>query len=172
MAVLYHYTGKLADGRRLIYVDDEMWASLKVPAFAPMISNQLKVRARKGNSPTIAATQSPSDALNSDLADTIKEQCPTHVHFYSDASWEHYKELGRTRTEYDLVQNLKPGTGEFLISQNKISARVQLPLRGLDDFIAVLSARRGTKDLFDRLLIETDKPLEQFQKRYKTEASA
>jgi type IV secretion system protein VirB4 len=164
MTTLYHYTDKLIEGNPIIFADDEVWASMENPVFAPMIANQLKARSRKGNAPTILLTQSPSDPPDA-LAATIREQCPTHVHFYSgNASWEDYKAIGRTKKEFEIIQNLQPATGEFLISQNRVSVRAQMPLTGLDDFIAVMSGRKSNIKLFNQLLTETDDPTELAEK--------
>jgi type IV secretory pathway VirB4 component len=87
------------------------------------------------------------------------------VHFYSgNASWEDYKAIGRTKKEFEIIQNLQPATGEFLISQNRVSVRAQMPLTGLDDFIAVMSGRKSNIKLFNQLLTETDDPTELAEK--------
>ena len=42
LSTLFHYTGKLVDGRRLMFVLDEVWNSLRIPAFHGAIKNGLK----------------------------------------------------------------------------------------------------------------------------------
>ena len=172
MAVLYYYSDKLGDGRRLLFVDDEFSKSLENPVFAPMIANQIKARSRKGNSPTILATQDPRDVLRSDLAHTIKAGCPTKIAFApGDAAFEDFgpEGLGYTRSEYEIIRSLPSGTGEFLLRQgaegSKVSVRAQLPLSGMDDEIAVMSGRPSRVKLFDRISAE-------FRARWRTEAAA
>jgi type IV secretion system protein VirB4 len=59
--------------------------------------------------------------------------------------------MGLTQTEFQLVRTLAPGSGEFLLKQGPDSVRAQLPLDGMDDFIAVLSGRETTTRIFDRV---------------------
>ena len=117
----------------------------------------------------ILATQSPRDALNSPIAHTIKEQCPSVCYFApGNASWEDFGDqgMGQTRTEFDIMRSLPEGSGSFLLKQGGASVRVQLPLQGLAAEIAVLSGRKSTVRLFDRARQEIDgdivKTLERF----------
>ncbi len=168
MATLFHYTDKLIDGRRLLFGIDEFWKSLTDPAFRGLVSNQLKARSRKGNSPTILATQSPADAYNSELGHTIRAQCPTQMHFASGkANRSDYCDL--TDTEFEIVAALTPGTGEFLIKQLRKSVRAQLPLRGLTRTISILSGRDATVKLFDRIEEEAaSKPIADVLRQFDT----
>ena len=52
MATLFHYTGKLVDGRRLLFVLDEVWNALRGRQFHGEIKNGLKTW-RKYNSPIL-----------------------------------------------------------------------------------------------------------------------
>ena len=153
MATLYHYVDKLIDGRRLLFVIDEFWKSLLDPAFRALVNDKLRTL-RKLNSPMILATQSPRDALVSDLRHVIRDQCPSAFYFANArAAWEDFGDagMGLTRTEYDVVKNLPPGRGQFLLKQGSDSVRAELPLDGMEDFIAVLSGREATTRLFDRI---------------------
>jgi type IV secretion system protein VirB4 len=144
MATLFHYTGKLVDGRRLLFLLDEVWNALLIDQFHAEIHNGLKTW-RKYNSPILIATQSVADALASPIAHTIREQCPTQLHFSSPrAVWRDYGPEGMhlTETEFDIVQKLPKGTGHFLLRQGSRSVVLQAPLSGLDDEIAVISGTR------------------------------
>ena len=144
MATLFHYTGKLVDGRRLLFLLDEVWNALLIDQFHAEIHNGLKTW-RKYNSPILIATQSVADALASPIAHTIREQCPTQLHFSSPrAVWRDYGPEGMhlTETEFDIVQKLPKGTGHFLLRQGSRSVALQAPLSGLDDEIAVISGTR------------------------------
>jgi type IV secretion system protein VirB4 len=57
--------------------------------------------------------------------------------------------MGLTAKEVDIVRSLK--VGEFLLKQDNVSVPAQLMLDGLDDHIAVLSARKSTIGVFDRI---------------------
>ena len=59
--------------------------------------------------------------------------------------------MGLTETEFNIIKGLAMGAGEFLIKQGDHATRVQLPLQGLDDQIAVLSGRERTIRLFDEV---------------------
>lgn len=153
MATLYHYTEKLIDGRRLIFAVDEFWKSLLDPSFRDLVNDKLKTL-RKRNSPVLLVTQSPADALRSAIAHTIREQCPSKIMFNCGAmAWEDFGPHGMkfTEPEFRIIEGLAPGSGEFLIKQDNVSVRAQLPLAGLDDEIAVLSGREGHVRLFDDL---------------------
>ena len=61
--------------------------------------------------------------------------------------------MGLTTKEIDIVRGLK--VGEFLLKQDTVSVPAQLMLDGLDDHIAVLSARKSTIGVFDRIRRDT-----------------
>ncbi len=177
MATTYYYTGKLIDGRRIMFVADEIAKDMENKHFAPMIGNQLKARSRKGNAPTILATQSPRDVLkNPDLSYTIKEQCPSHMAFApGEADWNDFGEkgLGYTEAEYNIIRGLPSGTGEFLLRQgsvgNRRSVRAQLVLGGLDDEIAIMSGRDKRVKLFNSIMAEVSA---KFRAAWRTDAAA
>ena len=157
MATLYHYVEGLIDGRRLLFVIDEFWKSLLDDSFRALVADKLRTL-RKRNSPVILATQSPRDALKSDIAHVIRDQCPSKFYFANeDAAWADYGNdkdnpgMGLTQTEFQIVRSIAPGTGEFLLKQGPDFVRAQLPLDGMEDFIAVLSGRETTTRIFDRI---------------------
>jgi type IV secretion system protein VirB4 len=144
---LFHYTGKLVDGRRLLFLLDEVWNALKVEAFNAEIKNGLKTF-RKYNSPILMATQEVSDALKSPIGDTIRGQTPTQLYFADPkAVWKDYGPDGMhlTATEFDIVQKLPKGTGKFLLRQGTRSVVVQAPLDGLDE-VRVISGNAAGQD--------------------------
>ena len=113
---------------------------------------------RKQNSPMILATQSPREGLDSALRTVIKDQCPTQIYFMNSRAEDvDYGEqgMGLTTKEIDIVRSLK--VGEFLLKQDTVSVPAQLMLDGLDDHIAVLSARKSTIGVFDRIRRDTQR---------------
>jgi type IV secretion system protein VirB4 len=143
LATLFHYTGKLVDGRRLLFLLDEVWNALKVEAFQAEIKNGLKTW-RKYNSPVILGTQDVSDALNSPIAAAIRSQTPTQI-YLSDpkAVWADYGPAGMhvTETEFDIVQKLPDH--HFLLKQGDRSVVLHAPLGGMDEVEVISGTRKG-----------------------------
>lgn len=149
MATLFHYTGKLVDGRRLLFLLDEVWNALLIPQFHAEIHAGLKTW-RKYNSPILIATQSVADALASPIAHTIREQCPTQIYFANPrAVWADHGQEGMhlTETEFAIIKDLPKGTGYFLLRQGSRSAVVQVPLGGLSEVQVISGTRRGADAL-------------------------
>jgi type IV secretion system protein VirB4 len=151
MATIFHYSGKLVDGRRLIFILDEVWNALRIEQFNAEIHNGLKTF-RKYNSPLVIATQSVADALASPIAHTIREQCPSQIYFATPgAVWSDYGDEGMhcTAREFDIIRKLPKGDGTFLLKQGGKSVVVSAPLGGLDDEIAVISGTKIGVDALD-----------------------
>jgi type IV secretion system protein VirB4 len=150
IASLFHYTGSLVDGRRLLFLLDEVWRALQIPQFLGVINNGLKTW-RKYNSPVIVATQDVSDALNSPIGDTIRTQTPNQIYYSNPgAHWRHYGPDGMnlTETEFDIIKKLPKGRGFFLLKQGGRSVVLQCPLDGLDE-VRVISGTRTGSDAID-----------------------
>jgi type IV secretion system protein VirB4 len=151
MSTLFHYSGKLVDGRRLMFVLDEVWAALMLPQFHAQIHNGLKTF-RKLNSPIVIATQSVADALASPIGHTIREQCPTQVYFGNPtAILKDYGEEGMhlTDREFEIVKQLPKGVGQFLLKQSDRSVVASVPLSDMDDAIAVISGTAASVRALD-----------------------
>ena len=69
---------KLLTGERTIIAVDEFWKALGDDAFRSFAQDGLKTY-RKRNAMMVFATQSPADALKSDIAHSILEQVATQV---------------------------------------------------------------------------------------------
>ena len=131
MTDLLYRTAKLADGRRILYIIDEAWKVLNIPQFAEAAMDHLKVD-RKLNAGLILGSQSIRDARDSPIGYTIREQAKTIVAFAverpdrDDFRWLHY-----TDRECEIIEELKPGTGEHLLRQDGKSVVCQIPLAGM-----------------------------------------
>ena len=104
-----------------------------------------------------AATQSPSDALQSPIARTIIEQTPTKILFpNSDATREDYIEgFGLSEREFKLIkEQLTPGSRMFLVKRGRHSAVCQLDLKGFDAELAVISGRVSSVEFLSQLIAE------------------
>jgi type IV secretion system protein VirB4 len=143
LATLFHYTGKLVDGRRLLFLLDEVWKSLEVEQFHGEIHNGLKTF-RKYNSPILIATQSVRDGLDSAIGHTIREQCPTQIYYGNpSAVWDDYgpKGMHLTETEFAIVQQLPPH--KFLLKQGDRSVVLHAPLEGMSEVKVISGTRKG-----------------------------
>ena len=142
LAYLYHRISLLLDGTPLLIPCDEGWRALIDPAFRAIIEQQLRtIRSRNGA--VVFITQSPRDIIDSGIANILVEQCPTQFHLANPrGTREDYEDgLKLTSGQFAALRGLPGGQGLFLLVQGDKSVTAQLPLRGLDDFVRVLSAR-------------------------------
>jgi type IV secretion system protein VirB4 len=150
---LFHLTQRLLDGRRMAVFFSEFWKSMGDKDFAAFLKDLLKTM-RKKNGLVVLDSQSPSDVLDHPLARTIIEQVATLFLFPNPGAdrEEHIDKLGLSEREFNLVKTELPeGQGMFLLKQGRHSLVAQLPLQGMDEDLAVLSARTSNLALVDRL---------------------
>ena len=146
MLYLFHRIDKLLTGERTIIAIDEFWKALQDEAFRGFAQDGLKTF-RKRNAMMVFATQSPADALKSDIAHSILEQVATQIMLPNPkGSRRDYVEgFSLTDAEYQLIrEELSPESRKFLVKQGHDSVVVELDLTGLDDELAVLSGRAET----------------------------
>ena len=156
MAYLFHRLDDIVDGNPTIIDIDEFWKALGDPAFRQFARDGLKTY-RKRNAMMMFGTQSPADALKSDISETIIEQCATKILLPNpNAQAKDYIDgLNLTEAEFRLIKvDLSPESRCFLVKQGHDSVVVQLDLNGMDDELAVLSGRQGTVALLDELRAE------------------
>ncbi|MGN8021291.1 VirB4 family type IV secretion/conjugal transfer ATPase [Phyllobacterium sp. 22229] len=153
MAYLFHRVEQLIDGRRIIIVIDEFWKALADEGFRDLAQNKLKT-IRKQNGLMLFATQSPRDAINSPIAHTIIEQCPTQVFMPNSRGGraDHVDGFKLTEREYELIaRELSNESRRFIVKQGHNSIVAELNLGGFDDELAVLSGRTGNVELADTI---------------------
>lgn len=154
MAYLFHRVLSIADGRRLLLVVDEFWKALLDPAFSGVIHDALKTFG-KLNVAVILATQSARDALASPIAHTIIEQCATQIHMPNPrADYADYVDGCKlTEAEFNAIcGDLAQGGRRFLLKQGDQSIAIDMDLAGMEDYVAVLSGKRNTLRLMERLI--------------------
>ena len=151
---LLHRLEALIDGRPLIYVMDEFWKILDGKGGLKEFAKNKQKTIRKQNGLGIFATQSPEDALASDIAAALIEQTATMVLLPNpNASREDYVEgLKLTEAEYQVVVSLDERSRCFLVKQGHASAVCQLNLRGLDDHLAVISASTDNIEIMHEVM--------------------
>ncbi|MFK3668300.1 VirB4 family type IV secretion/conjugal transfer ATPase [Ochrobactrum teleogrylli] len=161
MAYLFHRVEQLIDGRRIIIVIDEFWKALQDEDFRDLAQNKLKT-IRKQNGLMLFATQSPRDAINSPIAHTIIEQCPTQI-FLPNSRGSHADYVDGfklTEREYELIaRELSVESRRFVLKQGHKSVVAELNLHGFDDELAILSGRTANVELADSIRAEAgDRP--------------
>jgi type IV secretion system protein VirB4 len=151
---LLHRLEELIDGRRLIYVMDEFWKILDGKGGLKEFAKNKQKTIRKQNGMGIFATQSPEDALASDIASALVEQTATMILLPNpNASREDYVDgLKLTDAEYNVVVSLDERSRCFLVKQGHGSAVCQLNLRGMDDALAVISASTDNIEIMHEVL--------------------
>ena len=109
---------------------------------------------RKQNGLGVFATQSPEDALRSDISAALIEQTATMILLPNPtADREDYMEgLKLTESEFQVVKNLDERSRCFLVKQGHASAVCQLNLRGMDNELAVISASTDNIEIMDKIV--------------------
>jgi type IV secretion system protein VirB4 len=153
---LLHRLEALIDGRPLIYVMDEFWKILDGEGGLKEFAKNKQKTIRKQNGLGIFATQSPEDALASDIAAALIEQTATMILLPNpNASRDDYIDgLKLTEAEYQVVVNLDERSRCFLVKQGHASSVCQLNLRGMDDALAVISASTDNIEVMHQVLDE------------------
>ncbi len=156
---LLHRLEAIIDGRPLIYVMDEFWKILDGKGGLKEFAKNKQKTIRKQNGLGIFATQSPEDALRSDIAASLIEQTATMILLPNpNASRSDYVDgLKLTESEYQVVKSLDERSRCFLVKQGHASSVCQLNLRGMDDALAVISASTDNIEIMHRVLDEQAK---------------
>lgn len=154
---LLHRLEELIDGRPLIYVMDEFWKILEGGGALKDFAKNKQKTIRKQNGLGIFATQSPEDALQSDISAALIEQTATLILLPNpNASREDYIDgLKLTESEFQVVKSLDERSRCFLVKQGHAASVCQLNLRGMDDALAVISASTDNIEILHRVLHET-----------------
>ena len=151
---LLHRLESLIDGRPLIYVMDEFWKILDGEGGLKEFAKNKQKTIRKQNGLGIFATQSPEDALRSDISAALIEQTATLILLPNpNASKTDYIDgLKLTEAEFKVVTALDERSRCFLVKQGHASSVCQLNLRGMDDILAVISASTDNIETMHRIL--------------------
>jgi len=156
MLYLFHRIDRLLTGERMIICIDEFWKALGDDAFRRFAQDGLKTY-RKRNAVLVFATQSPADALKSDISHSILEQVATKIMLPNPfgARRDYVDGFALSEAEFKLVrEDLAPESHKFLVKQGHDSVVVELDLSGLDDALAVLSGRAETTAVADDVIAE------------------
>jgi type IV secretion system protein VirB4 len=152
MATLFHRTCKVIGDARYIFVVDEFWRALQEAAFCDLAKDALKTW-RKKRAAVLLATQSVGEALQSPIGATIREQTPSIACFTNaKATLADCLAIGLNETEYEIVKALPKGQGWFFLKQGNRGVKVQMPLGGMPDDIAVMSGNDENLPALDAAL--------------------
>ncbi len=151
---LLHRLEALIDGRPLIYVMDEFWKILDGEGGLKEFAKNKQKTIRKQNGMGIFATQSPEDALKSDIAAALVEQTATMILLPNPSACrdDYIGGLKLTEAEYEVVVGLDERSRCFLVKQGHSSSVCQLNLRGMDDALAVISASTDNIEIMKQVL--------------------
>jgi len=138
----------------LIYVMDEFWKILDGQGGLKEFAKNKQKTIRKQNGLGIFATQSPEDALASDIAASLIEQTATMILLPNpNASRDDYiNGLKLTDAEYQVVVSLDERSRCFLVKQGHASSVCQLNLRGMDDALSVISASTDNIEIMHQVM--------------------
>ena len=119
---------------------EEFWLPAKYPMTQNFITKSLKT-GRKLGEVMLLISQSPKDAINSPIFDTVVEQTVTKVLLPNpDAEFEgSYERCGLTYKEFVELKQMAPDSRMFMVKQNRKSSLAKLDLYGFSDEMAVLS---------------------------------
>lgn len=156
VAYLIYRMESIIDGRRFIFVMDEFWKILDGGgALKDFARNKLKT-IRKQNGFGIFATQSPEDALKSDISAALIEQTATFILLPNpNADKDDYiNGLKLTETEFQSLKQLDERSRMFMVKQGHLSSICQLQLGDQPDTLAVISASSENVGILHDILAE------------------
>jgi type IV secretion system protein VirB4 len=139
----------------LCTVIEEFWWPLKFEATKELILKALKTDRKLGGW-VVLTSQSPEDAINSDIFPAIIQQTPTKVFLPNpDAKYEgSYQLTGMTPKEHQELVKLSLESRTFLVKQSRQSAFAKMDLYGFQDEMAVLSGSSNNTEILRQLLSE------------------
>ncbi len=112
LSYIFHSIQKHFDGRPTLLILDEAWLFLEHSLFSAKIKEWLKTL-RKLNVSVIFATQSVDDTLNSDIASSLLESCPSRIFLPNDRALEpnlqeKYSALGLNDKQINIIAHAEP----------------------------------------------------------------
>lgn len=146
----------------LATVVEEFWLPLKYKTPREMMLDVLKTGRKRGEF-MLLITQSPEEAVQSEIFPAIVQQTPTKILLPNpDAEYRNeqgggYSRVGLTEKEFSILKSLSPQSRIFLVKQGQQSSFAKLDLYGFSKEISVLSSSKGNIQTLDLLLSEFKK---------------
>lgn len=150
---------KAIEGHRGMLFFDEGWLSLSDEYFRKMMDDWSRTPRKKNNIFGLA-TQVANDTVNSTISKSINESSFCKIFFPNPSADKkvYIEEFGLTPHEYELIKTMPDDQRYFLLnygrSSNKQSVVIRANLTGLEDEIAIISAREETLKLLDDIRAE------------------
>lgn len=160
-------------GQRFFMGFEEFWKMLSHDIFKPWIKDELKI-IRRMNGVLIASTQDTNDVADSELAATLRGQCPTRIFFPNyGAERDVYATFEVSDIEFNWIKEADQAWREFLLKQGSESTILSFDIGELNKELAVLSGRQSNIPIMRECIEETsnnpDDWLPLFYERYLTE---
>lgn len=120
LSYLFHRLSKRFDGRPTLLILDEAWLFLEDSQFAKKIKQWLK-ELRKARVYVIFATQSLADAMQSSIAMSLKESCPSKIFLPNpsaedEVSLRFYQGMGLNERQISIIAKSLPKREYYLSS--------------------------------------------------------
>lgn len=163
---LIHRVGQALEGNRGLLFCDEGWLMLADEYFKTLIEDWSRTT-RKKNIIFGLATQVANDTANSAVSRALNESVFCKIFFPNPAADRtvYVELLGLSEREYQIVKEMPDDLHCFLLvygrGVNKESVVLIPRLGGLEDDLAILSAREETLTLLDRVRAEVGDDPEQ-----------
>lgn len=155
MMYLMHRTNRMLHGQPFVRVMDEFWKPLEDEYFTKWSKNGLKTD-RKKNGLLLFATQEPGDALDSPIAKTIIQQCPTQIFLPNPKAdkADYIAGFKLTEAEFALVKSLPEDSRKFVIKQGGSCAVGSINLAGFGDELLVLSCSPDRAEVMEEVIAD------------------
>ncbi len=153
MLYLFHRIESIIDGKKLVGIYlDEGWQLLKNPFWQRKIEEYINT-ARKKNTYLIFSTQFPNTIAKSALKSVLIEGGSTHIFLPNNRAEEsdYIDSFKLSHREFELIKKTPKQERKFLIKQGHEAAMGTLNLKGLEDYIAILSGNDATVKLLDQI---------------------
>lgn len=141
----------------LLTIVEEFWLPLLYKTPRDMMLDVLKTGRKRGEF-LVLVTQSPEEAVASEIFPAIVQQTPTKILLANpEAEYENkqgggYSRIGLTQKEFNQLQKLALDSRTFLVKQGHNSSFATLDLYGFDDEISVLSGNKKNVELLDAIM--------------------
>ena len=156
---LIHRVEQVIENHRGMLFIDEGWLAIADEYFKAMIDDWSRTPRKKNNIFGLA-TQVANDAVNSTISKSIIESAFCKFFFPNPSADRkvYIDDYGLSEQEYHLVKTMPDDQHYFLLihgrGANKQSVVVRLNLTGLEDEIAIISAREHSLALLDQIRAE------------------